>query len=323
MNIAESRNPQDGRIVMNILGREVSFRVATQPTIHGENIVLRVLDKQKALLPMEALGFSESNVKLLQKMLKRPEGIIIVTGPTGSGKSTTLYSILSFINTMDVNIMTLEDPVEYSLPIIRQSNVRENSGMDFASGVKSMLRQDPDIIFVGEVRDEATATMAVRAAMTGHQVFTSLHTNDAIGAVSRLVDIGVSTRILSGNIIGIIAQRLARKLCGNCKKQRPANEFECKVLEFDPANPPMVYEKVGCEKCSHSGYKGRVAISEIVVINDELDDLIFKSASKMELQKAANKTDYKPMSEDAIDKVKKGVTDLNEIIETIDMTKRL
>ncbi len=323
MNIAEQRNPQDGRITMNVLGREVSFRVATQPTIHGENIVLRILDKQKALLPMEMLGFSESNVKLLQKMLKRPEGLIIVTGPTGSGKSTTLYSILSFINTMDVNIMTLEDPVEYSLPMIRQSNVRANSGMDFISGVKSMLRQDPDIIFVGEVRDEGTATMALRAAMTGHQVYTSLHTNDAIGAVPRLSDIGVNPKVLSGNIIGVIAQRLGRKLCKSCKKPKVATEYDCKILNVDPANPPTIYEKGGCDKCEYVGYKGRIAISEIVVINDEIDNLIFHGASKMELMEAVRKTEYKSMAEDGIDKVLKGIIDLNEIIETIDMTKLL
>ncbi len=323
MNIAETRNPQDGRIVINVLGREVSFRVATQPTIHGENIVLRILDRQKALLPMEQLGFSESNIKILQRMLRRPEGIIIVTGPTGSGKSTTLYSILNFINTMDVNIMTLEDPVEYSLPIIRQSNVRENSGMDFASGVKSILRQDPDIIFVGEVRDEATATMAVRAAMTGHQVYTSLHTNDAIGAIPRLADIGVSARILSGNIIGIIAQRLARKLCQHCKKPKTATEEDCRILGLDSSNLPTIYEKGGCDRCSNTGYKGRIAISEIVMVNEEIDDLIFRGASKMELMSAVVKTEYKPMAEDGVDKVLKGVTDLNELIETIDMTKRL
>ncbi len=323
MNIAESRNPQDGRIVMNVLGREVSFRVAAQPIIHGENIVLRILDKQKALLPMEQLGFSDFNVKLLQKMLKRPEGIIIVTGPTGSGKSTTLYSILNFINTMDVNIMTLEDPVEYSLPIIRQSNVKENSGMDFASGVKSMLRQDPDIIFVGEVRDEETATMAVRAAMTGHQVYTSLHTNDAIGAIARLVDIGVSPRMLSGNIIGIIAQRLIRKLCPHCKKPHEANDFECKVAGLDTNNRPTVYEKGGCEKCNNIGYKGRLAISEIIMVNEDIDDLIFKGASKMELLNAAKKTDFRPMTVDAIDKFLKGVTDINEVMDSVDMTKYL
>jgi general secretion pathway protein E/type IV pilus assembly protein PilB len=322
MNITESRNPQDGRITMNILGREVSFRVATQPTIHGENIVLRILDKQKALLPMEALGFSAVNVKLLQKALKRPEGIIIVTGPTGSGKSTTLYSILNFINTMDVNIMTLEDPVEYSLPIIRQSNIREHSGMDFVSGIKSLMRQDPDIIFVGEVRDVDTATMAIRAAMTGHQVYTSLHTNDAVGAIPRLQDIGVSSGVLSGSIICIIAQRLARKLCSNCKKPKIATEFECKVLKSDVNSPPSIQEAVGCEKCDYTGYKGRIAISEILLVNDEIDELIFKNASKIQLYEAARKTEFIPMADDALDKVLKGVTSFEEVVSNIDMTKR-
>jgi general secretion pathway protein E/type IV pilus assembly protein PilB len=322
MNITETRNPQDGRITMNVLGREVSFRVASQPTIHGENIVLRILDKQKALLPLEQLGFSETNIRLLHKALKRPEGVIIVTGPTGSGKSTTLYSILSYINTMDVNIMTLEDPVEYSLPIIRQSSIRENSGMDFASGVKSLMRQDPDIIFVGEVRDEATATMAIRAAMTGHQVFTSLHTNDAVGAIPRLIDIGVTSRMLAGSIIGIVAQRLARKLCGHCKKQRPANELECKILKVDINNPPLLYEANGCEKCEHTGYKGRIAMSEILILNDEIDELIYAGASKIKFAEAALRTEFIPMADDGLAKVLKGVTDMDELMSTIDLTKK-
>jgi general secretion pathway protein E/type IV pilus assembly protein PilB len=322
MNITETRNPQDGRITMNILGREVSFRVATQPTIHGENIVLRVLDKQKALLPLAQLGFSESNIKTLHKALQRPEGIIVVTGPTGSGKSTTLYSILSYINKMEVNIMTLEDPVEYSLPMIRQSNIRANSGMDFASGVKSLLRQDPDIIFVGEVRDEGTATMAIRAAMTGHQVYTSLHTNDAIGAIARLIDIGVSPRIVSGNVICVIAQRLARKLCSSCKKERPANEKECKIIGCSEEDAPLLYERKGCEKCDYTGYKGRVAISEILLVNDEIDDLIYKESSKGDIYKVVMKSDFVPMADDGVDKVLQGVTDMEEVIRTIDMTKR-
>lgn len=322
MNITETRNPQDGRITMNVLGREVSFRVAAQPTIHGENIVLRILDKQKALLPLEQLGFNETNVKILHKALKRPEGVIIVTGPTGSGKSTTLYSILSFINKMDVNIMTLEDPVEYSLPIIRQSNIKENSGMDFASGVKSLLRQDPDIIFVGEIRDEETATMAVRAAMTGHQVYTSLHTNDAIGAIPRLIDIGVSPRILAGNIIAIVAQRLARKLCSFCKKERPADEFECKILSLDIEKRPMVWDADGCEKCEHTGYKGRIAISEILLINDEIDELMYTGASKVKFYEAASRTEFVPMADDGVMKVLKGTTDVEELVGTIDMTRK-
>ncbi|MEI6730918.1 MAG: GspE/PulE family protein, partial [Pseudomonadota bacterium] len=200
MNIAETRNPQDGRISFNVMGRDVDFRVATQPTIHGENIVMRLLDKAKSLVPIEHLGFNDYKIKLLKRLLKRPEGIIIVTGPTGSGKTTTLYSVLNYINSIDVNIMTLEDPVEYQLPLIRQTNVREGS-VDFLHGIKSLMRQDPDIIFIGEVRDEETAIMAVRAALTGHQVYTTLHTNDALGAIPRLGDIGVPAHLLAGSLI--------------------------------------------------------------------------------------------------------------------------
>src|SRR5262249_52164778 len=225
MNIAETRNPQDGRITYNVLGREVDFRVATQPTVHGENVVMRLLDKTKSLVPLESLGFSEHNVNLLKKLLKRPEGIIIVTGPTGSGKTTTLYSVLSYINSIDVNIMTLEDPVEYQLPLIRQTSVREGS-IDFLHGIKSLMRQDPDIIFIGEVRDEETAIMAVRAALTGHQVYTTLHTNDALGAIPRLGDIGVPAHLLAGSLICAMAQRLARKLCSNCRRPRVATREE-------------------------------------------------------------------------------------------------
>lgn len=228
MNIAETRMPQDGRITYNIAGREVDFRVATQPTIHGENIVMRLLDKKKALVPLSHLGFSEHNEKLLKKLLKRPEGIIIVTGPTGSGKTTTLYSTIEYINNVSINIMTLEDPVEYQLSLIRQSQVREGSGMSFVDGVKSIMRQDPDVIFIGEVRDHQTAQMAVRAAMTGHKVFSTLHTNDAIGVIPRMIDIGIQPHMLAGSLICLIAQRLSRKLCVHCKTEYTATEDDCK-----------------------------------------------------------------------------------------------
>ena len=249
MNIAEVRMPQDGRISYNVMGREVDFRVATQPTIHGENIVMRLLDKRKALMPIDNLGFSKHNEILIKKTLMKPEGVIIVTGPTGSGKTTTLYSILGFINTPDVNIMTLEDPVEYQLSLIRQSNVREGSGMGFAEGIKSVLRQDPDIIFIGEVRDNQTATMAMRAAMTGHKVFTTLHTNDAIGVIPRLLDIGVQPQILSGALIAAMAQRLSRRLCQHCKEEHIATPEECRILGVDENTPPKIFKAKGCEKC--------------------------------------------------------------------------
>jgi len=323
MNITETRNPQDGRITYNVLGRPVDFRVATQPTVHGENIVLRVLDKEKALLEMEQLGYSEVNVKILEKALKRPEGIIIITGPTGSGKTTTLYTILNFINTPDVNIMTLEDPVEYQLPMIRQSNIREGTGMDFVGGIKSILRQDPDIILVGEVRDEKTATMTLRAAMTGHQVFTSLHTNDALGAIPRLTDIGIKPKLLAGSVIACIAQRLARKLCNKCKEKVTATAEECRIMGVDNSRPPEIYKRKGCEECNGTGCKGRVAISEVILVDEGLDDLIAREAPRSEMMKYLKKNNFVPMPDDGVDKVLKGLIDLDEVIRTVNMTDRL
>ncbi|MFN7038391.1 MAG: GspE/PulE family protein [Alphaproteobacteria bacterium] len=321
MNIAETRSPQDGRIAYNVMGREVDFRVATQPTIHGENIVMRILDKKQSLVPLPQLGISEENVKLLIKMLKRPEGIVIVTGPTGSGKTTTLYSILNYINSVDKNIMTLEDPVEYQLPLIRQSNIREGVGMNFIDGIKSLMRQDPDIIFVGEVRDESTANMALRAAMTGHQVFTTLHTNDALGAIPRLMDIGVKPSLLSGSLICIIAQRLARKLCEYCKKADIANEEECKILGTESGT--TIFRKQGCEKCSGRGYKGRIAVCEILPFDRGLDELVATLATRKVMLEYLKEHGFKQMADDGIDKVLKGVTTIDELIDNIDMTVRL
>lgn len=322
MNIAESRNSQDGRIGFKTLGRDIDFRVATQPTVHGENIVLRILDKSKALVPMEKLGFSEHNDAMLRRCLKRPEGIVIVTGPTGSGKTTTLYSMLSYINSIDVNIMTLEDPVEYQLPLIRQTNVREGS-VDFHSGIKSLMRQDPDIIFVGEVRDEDTALMAVRAALTGHQVFTTLHTNDALGAIPRLSDIGVPAHLLAGTLIACLAQRLTRKLCQQCRKPKQANEEECRILGVDPSEPPTIYESCGCNACSMKGYKGRTAIVEILRIDKGMDELIATHATRNHMMEYALENGFIPMVQDGIAKVLKGDIDLNELIATVDLTDRL
>jgi len=322
MNIAETRNPQDGRISFNVMGRDVDFRVATQPTIHGENIVMRLLDKAKSLVPIENLGFNDYKIKLLKRLLKRPEGIIIVTGPTGSGKTTTLYSVLNYINSIDVNIMTLEDPVEYQLPLIRQTNVREGS-VDFLHGIKSLMRQDPDIIFIGEVRDEETAIMAVRAALTGHQVYTTLHTNDALGAIPRLGDIGVPAHLLAGSLICSIAQRLARKLCSNCRAPRKATREEARIMGYPPENPPTVYDPVGCDKCKGKGYKGRIAITEILRIDEGLDELISMKATKAAMLEYALDNGFIPMAMDGIDKIINGDIDLQELIDTIDMTDRL
>lgn len=322
MNIAETRNPQDGRFGLVALGREVDFRVATQPTVHGENVVLRILDKSKSLVPLEQLGFSQHNLESLKKSIKRPEGIVIVTGPTGSGKTTTLYSILSYINGIDVNIMTLEDPVEYQLPLIRQSNVREGS-LDFATGIRSLMRQDPDIIFVGEIRDEDTAIMAVRAALTGHQVYTTLHTNDTLGAIPRLSDIGVPAHLIAGSLICILAQRLARKLCNDCKLERPANAEECGVLEVDSSAPPLVHEAKGCETCGFKGYKGRTAIVEILRIDKGMDELIATHATRSQLLEYAISRGFVDMVQDGIAKVLAGEIDVAELMNTVDLTERL
>ena len=230
MNIAETRAPQDGRLSLTLNGRPIDFRVSTHPTIHGENIVLRILDREKSIISLDKMNLPTATLTRLSLMLARPEGILVVTGPTGSGKTTTLYSLLSQVNDETVNIMTLEDPVEYPLTLMRQTSVNEAVKMDFANGIRSMMRQDPDIILVGEIRDHDTAEMAFRAAMTGHQVFTTLHTNSALGAFPRLLDIGILPDIMAGNIIGVIAQRLVRVLCVHCKEAYAPTLEERQVL---------------------------------------------------------------------------------------------
>ncbi len=321
MNIAETRLPQDGRIGYQVLGREIDFRVSTQPTIDGENVVMRILDKKNSLLPMAKLGLSKKNIERLQKAMSKPEGIVVVTGPTGSGKTTTLYSILSEINDLSINIMTLEDPVEYRLPMIRQSNIRAQGGMDFAGGIKAALRQDPDVIFVGEVRDNETATLAMRASMTGHKVFTSLHTNDAIGAITRLIDIGCNPRVLSENIVAVIAQRLIRKLCDNCKATRDSTIKERQILGDDVQT---VYAPEGCKECGGRGYKGRLAVTEIILIDEHLTEMIGSQASKGQMMKYIKEnTGFISMALDGLQKVRDGVTDIKELARCVDITDRM
>ena len=288
MNIAETRAPQDGRISRTIIGRQIDFRVASQPTIHGENIVLRVLDREKGIIPLEKLELPDESLRTLKIMMSRPEGIILVTGPTGSGKTTTLYSLLNYLSSEQINIMTLEDPVEYPFPLIRQTSVNEAAGMDFASGIKSLMRQDPDVILVGEVRDHETAEMAFRAAMTGHQVYSTLHTNSAIGALPRLRDIGIIPEIMAGNIIGVLAQRLVRKLCTYCKEPYQPNKQDLGMLSNrEGVKPEKIYRAKGCTVCDHSGYKGRLALLEILKMNSDLDDLLAHGATTKEIKDAA------------------------------------
>jgi len=324
MNIAESRAPQDGRISLTLLGRQIDFRVAAQPTSHGENIVLRILDRRKGIVPLESLGLSDENLYAMKLMLSKPEGVILVTGPTGSGKTTTLYSVLSHINTPEINIMTMEDPVEYPMPMIRQTSISAAAKMGFAEGIRSMMRQDPDVILVGEIRDDVTADMALRAAMTGHQVFSTLHTNSAVASIPRLSDLGVLPDILSSNLIGIVAQRLVRRLCEECKKPQDLGSLERTLLGLvENDTETRIFQPEGCEQCQGQGYKGRTSIIEILRISDNLRKLIAENTSAHSLRKAADEEGFRSLADDACRRVIDGTTSLDEITRVVDLTDRL
>ena len=323
MNIAETRAPQDGRITLNMRGRQIDFRVSVQPTIHGENLVLRILDRQKGLVPLEGLGLADPQLNQLKLMIARPEGIILLTGPTGSGKTTTLYSILGHINSEGLNIMTLEDPVEYPMALVRQTSVAEAVKLDFANGIRSMMRQDPDVILVGEIRDAETAEMAFRAAMTGHQVYSTLHTNSAIGAIPRLLDIGVLPDIMAGNIIGVVAQRLVRRLCPHCKTPYQAETHEARLLGAIDAPRPVLFRPCGCERCDFQGYRGRLAIMEILRMNGDLDELVARRGTARELLKAASQTGFVPLADDGLRRVLDGSTSLEELARVVNLTDRM
>jgi type II secretory ATPase GspE/PulE/Tfp pilus assembly ATPase PilB-like protein len=253
-------------------------------------------------------------------MIGRPDGILLVTGPTGSGKTTTLYSILSALNTERVNIMTLEDPVEYPMPMIRQTSLADGLKIDFASGIRSMMRQDPDIILVGEIRDSDTATMALRAAMTGHQVFSTLHTNSALGALARLLDLGLNPEILAGNLIGVVAQRLVRRLCRSCRKPYQPNPAQRRLLGLDPGSTQPLYESGGCEDCEQQGYHGRVALMELVRFDADLDELVARRATLREMRTVAAQKGARSLAQDAVRRVLDGTTSLVEIARSIDLT---
>ncbi len=324
MDIAETRAPQDGRISLSLSGRQIDFRVSTMPTVHGENLVLRILDRQKGLVELPQLGLEESVLGSLRLMVARPEGIILVTGPTGSGKTTTLYSVLSHLNTETVNIMTLEDPVEYPMGQIRQTSINEAVRLDFATGVRAILRQDPDIILIGEVRDEETASMAFRAAMTGHQVFATLHTNNALGAIPRLLDLGIRPDIMAGNIIGVIAQRLVRKLCNQCKEAYDPSDLELRVLGIAASDPPpLVYRAKGCIHCDNQGYRGRIAVMELLRFDREVDGLIARGATLSEIDATATAKGFAPLADAAGKRVIEGVTSIDEVSRVVDLTERL
>ena len=324
MDIAETRAPQDGRISLSLSGRPIDFRVSSIPTVHGENIVLRILDRQKGLVELNQLGLEDDTLDTLRLMVARPEGIILVTGPTGSGKTTTLYSVLSHLNTESVNIMTLEDPVEYPMGQIRQTTINEAVRLDFASGVRAILRQDPDIILIGEIRDEETAAMAFRAAMTGHQVFATLHTNNALGAIPRLLDLGIRPDIMAGNIIGIIAQRLVRKLCNQCKEAYEPGDLEKRVLGITDSDVPvLIYRANGCLHCDNQGYRGRTSVMELLRFDRDIDGLIAANATIKKINSALSSKGFCTLADAAARRVLEGVTSIDEVSRVIDLTERL
>lgn len=321
LDLTDQRLPQDGHMDLVVMGRRIDFRVSSLPGTHGENFVLRILDREKGIVPLDALGLDPDAYQEVKLMMSRPNGIFLVTGPTGSGKTTTLYSILNEVNDIGVNIMTLEDPVEYPMSLIRQTAVNDDIGLTFARGIRALLRQDPDIILIGEIRDTETAEMAFRAAMTGHQVFATLHTNSALGTIPRLLDIGVPSTVLAGNIIGIVAQRLARKLCPHCKQPYTPDAFEAQLVGLEDNENAVLYKAVGCEACNDIGYKGRLAILETLRFTNEIDDLLLDEAPTHVLLKQAKKQGFRTLSESAVSWVRRGETTLDEISRVVNLTE--
>ena len=358
MNIAETRAPQDGRMTLSVSGHDIDYRVSSLPTAHGENIVLRVLDRSRGIVALDALGMSLHALAELRRMMERPEGVILVTGPTGSGKTTTLYSILAHLDREGINIMTLEDPIEYPMGRIRQTSVNEAVKLDFANGVRSLMRQDPDILLVGEIRDADTAAMTFRAAMTGHQVYSTLHSNSAVGAIPRLLDIGASPGVLAGNIIGIVAQRLVRRLCPECREpttaaaaaaqdhrtgsrsRRLAGEAETATgagtgagagtcagagagagAAGNPRTRLPPFRPVGCPRCDHQGYRGRIALTEVLRFDTELDALVAGRAPAHELLEAAERRGFVTLARDAMRRVADGSSTLEEVSRVVDLTR--
>ncbi|MEK4849547.1 ATPase, T2SS/T4P/T4SS family [Paenibacillus sp. FSL H7-0756] len=318
LNIAERRLPQDGRIKMQFDYKMIDIRVSSLPTMHGEKIVLRLLDLSTGIKAVDTLGFSEGNAATFKEMIGRPYGIMLITGPTGSGKTTTLYSALSQLNQETVNIITVEDPVEYQLEGINQVHVNPAIGLTFAAGLRSILRQDPNIVMVGEIRDTETAEIAVRASLTGHLVLSTLHTNDAVSSISRLRDMGVEPYLIASSLIGVVAQRLVRKICTDCKETYKPSQQEAIMLERYGLRTDILHRGSGCGSCNSTGYRGRLAIHEVLTIDDHMRQLVTDSASVEELRSAAKVGGLVQLMEDGLLKVSQGMTTLQEVLrETV------
>lgn len=317
LNIAEKRVPQDGRIGVRIGTKEIDIRVSTVPTVFGERIVLRLLDKSGFNLSLEDLGFSDLELNKFKKILKKPYGIVLVTGPTGAGKSTTLYASLHFIKDPRKNIITIEDPVEYQVKGVSQIQVNQKVGLTFATGLRSILRQDPDIIMVGEIRDSETADIAIHAALTGHLVLSTLHTNDAVSSIPRLIDMGMEPFLVANSLEGIVAQRLVRRICNHCKTPYRPTEIELLELKLDPSKEYIFYKGEGCQHCLGSGYKGRVGIFEVVDIDQKIKSMIARNLDTSQILDYLKENGFKSMFEDGVEKVLKGVTTPSEVLAVI------
>jgi general secretion pathway protein E len=314
LNIAERRVPQDGRISLRLAGRLIDIRVSTLPTYYGERVVMRILEKDHGPMTLEQIGMSSEVSTALKKLIRSPHGIFLVTGPTGSGKTTTLYAALQQVRSPGVNIITIEDPVEYDLEGIGQTPVNNKTGMSFARGLRAILRQDPDVIMVGEIRDLETAQVSVQASLTGHLVFSTLHTNDAVGSITRLMDMGVEPYLVASSLLGVMAQRLVRKLCTDCRELRAADEGERQLLGLENTDPVDIYYPRGCEKCSYTGYRGRTGIYELMIINDTMQRLIHDQKGEQTLKQAALESGMHSLKEDGLSKVLAGITSLEEVI---------
>ena len=321
MDIAERRVPQDGRAAMKMKGQEVDLRLSSLPTIFGEKVVIRILIKNQALLTREGIGLTRKNGEKFERLLKNNSGVILIVGPTGSGKSSTLYTMINELKSEAVNLIMLEDPVEYQMEGVTQVQINEKTGMTFANALRSVLRQDPDIIGVGEIRDGETAEIAMRAAMTGHLVISTIHTEDAISALDRLKDMGVEPYLIAGAVRGIISQRLVRRICGNCKREEEPTELQRDLLGISPTDARVFYKGIGCHMCFDSGYNGRIGVFEILPLNQKIRDCITEERPKSELRQVIAETGFEPMRQSGLSLAEEGVTSLEELCRTISIVE--
>ncbi len=314
MDIAERRRPQDGRAKMRVGSNEVDLRVSALPTMYGEKIVVRILDKSKGMVDLDTAGFSKHNLGLIHSLVRQPQGIVLVTGPTGSGKTSTLYACLSELVQPTVNVVTVEDPIEYALPGVNQVQVNEKAGLTFANALRSILRQDPNIIMVGEIRDLETAEIAFQASLTGHLVLSTLHTNDAPSALTRLVDLGVERYLVASSVVGVMAQRLARVICPRCKEEAEPTESERVILDPQRHADMVFYRGKGCKRCNNTGYAGRTPIAEVLVMDSRIKDEVIMGGNERAVQLAALRAGMRTLRDDGMEKVRQGITTLEEVV---------